>query len=97
MTLLDVYVFLGNGLGFEFCLWKVFDFVKVEVYPYLPFSMSTGHLGLGVFKAIVCFLISSPISEWFVDFIWNSLGKWGSVGTGFGLVAFVTFTRCLWE
>jgi len=56
--------------------------------PILSSLLSTGYLGLGGFRAFVCFLFSSALSNWFVHFVWNALGQRGSVGTGFGPVAF---------
>jgi len=70
-------------------------FVRVQVIPYLSssflFSLSTGYFLLGGFRAFVCFLFSSALSNWVVHFVWNTLGRRGSVGTGFGPVAVVLF------
>jgi len=59
--------------------------------PLLSSLLSTGYLGLGGFRAFVCFLFSSALSNWFVHFVWNALGQRGSVGTGFGPMACVAF------
>ena len=57
--------------------------------PLLSSLLSTGYLGLGGFRAFVCFLFSLALSNWFVHFVWNALGQRGSVGTGFGPMACV--------
>ena len=66
-------------------------FVAFWVFPSLLSSslLSTGCLGLGGFRAFICFLFSSALSNWFVHFVWNALGQRGSVGTGFGPMACV--------
>ena len=82
----------GFGLrgGFLYC---VLGFRSSPIFPSILFSslLSTGYLGLGGFRAFICFLFSSALSNWFVHFVWNALGQRGSVGTGFGPVAFVAF------
>jgi hypothetical protein len=89
---------LGLGLGFGFGLRGVFlycvlGFRSFPIFPSIFFSslLSTGYLGLGGVRAFVCFLFSSALSNWFVHFVWNALGQRGSVGTGFGPMAFVAF------
>jgi len=43
------------------------------------------------FRAFICFLFSSALSNWFVHFVWNALGQRGSVGMGFGPMPFVAY------
>ena len=92
-TLLDLYVFLGLGLDLDLVSGSVslLGFRSFPIFHSLFFPLSTGCLGLGGFRAFICFLFSSALSNWFVHFVWNALGQRGSVGTGFGPVAFVAF------
>jgi len=80
------------ALGLDLVLGECF-FAAFWVFPSLPSSslLSTGYLGLGGFRAFVCFLFSSALSNWLVHFVWNALGQMGSVGTGFGSMDRVTF------
>jgi len=43
------------------------------------------------FRAFVCFPFSPTLCNWFVHFVSNALGQRGSVGTGFGRMAFVAY------
>jgi len=89
-TSLDVYVFPELGHGFGFGLQGVFLYCVVgfSPFPILPSLLScsllsTGCLGLGGFRAFVCFLFSSTLSSWCVHFDWKALGQRGNVGTGY--------------
>jgi hypothetical protein len=83
-----LYVFSGLGLDLDLVSGECF-LVAFWVFPSLLSSLlSTGYLGLGGFRAFVCFLFSTALSTWFVHFVWNALGQRGSVGTGFGPAAY---------
>ena len=71
-------------------------FVRVQVFPYLSFSSLCFFCQQVIWdsencRAFGCCFISSALSNSVVHFVWNTLGQRGSVGTGFGLVAFVPF------
>jgi len=93
---LDLMEFPGRLIGLPFVKWVLFwecFFVRVQVFPYLFFFSFVNRL-FGTwedFRAFVCFPFSPALCNWFVHFVWNALGQKGSVGTGFGPMAFVAY------
>jgi len=70
------------ALGLDLVSGECF-FVSFWVFPSLLSSLlSTGYLGLGGFRAFVCFLFSTALSTWFVHFVWNALGQRGECWHG---------------